>query len=46
MTNRFRDAYQYQVPGQNDEGFCTLMGTVVQAPDGTFNEMLVYDNPY
>jgi hypothetical protein len=46
MTNRFQDAYQYQVPGQDDIGFCTFMGTVLQAPDGSWNEMLVFDNPY
>lgn len=46
LTNRFEDAYQYNVAGQNDVSFCTVMGNVTQAPDGSFNEMLVFDNPY
>lgn len=46
LTNRYQDAYQYNVAGQNDIGFVTQMGTVTQAPDGSFNEMLVFDNPY
>lgn len=46
LTNRYQDAYQYNVAGQNDIGFCTSMGTVTQAPDGSISEMLVFDNPY
>lgn len=46
LTNRFQDSYQYNVSGQNDIGFVTQMGTVLQAPDGSVGEMLVFENPF
>jgi hypothetical protein len=45
LTNRPDDGYEANVPGQ-DASHCTYMGTLLQAPDGSFNEMLVFDNPY
>ncbi len=46
LTNRYQDAYQYNVSGQNDIGFCTNMGTVTQAPFGSGARLLVFDTPY
>lgn len=47
LTNRYQDAYQYRVVGQNDLGFVTLLGTLTQAPtSGVGGDLLVFDNPY
>lgn len=42
LTNRIEDAYQYNVVGQNDPDFVTLMGIVRVAPDAD-NSLLVLD---
>lgn len=42
LTNRLVDAYQYNVAGQNDIKFVTLMGIVKIAPDA-FNSLMVLD---
>lgn len=33
LTNRMADAYQYNVAGQNDPDFVTIMGVLLVAPD-------------
>lgn len=42
LTNRIQDAYQYNVTGQNDPDFVTIMGVVKVAPDAN-NTLLVLD---
>jgi hypothetical protein len=42
LTNRYQDAYQYNVTGQDDIGFVTALGIVLQSPS-TVNDLLVYD---
>lgn len=42
LTNRIEDAYQYNVVGQNDPDFVTLVGVVKVAPDAS-NSLLVLD---
>lgn len=46
LTNRVEDAYQYNVPGQNDPSFVSVMGTVKFVPDPPRNTLLVMDTPY
>lgn len=42
VTNRITDAYEYNVVGQNDPDFVTVLGVVKRAPDAT-NDLLVID---
>ena len=42
LTNRIEDAYEYNVVGQNDPDFVTLMGVIRIAPDAS-NSLLVLD---
>lgn len=42
LTNRMADAYQWNVPAQNDPDFVTLMGVVRVAPDAD-NSLMVLD---
>ncbi len=42
VTNRIEDAYEYNVVGQNDPDFVTVMGIVKRAPDAS-NPLLVID---
>lgn len=42
LTNRVEDAYQYNVAGQNDRDFVTVMGVVKVAPDAD-NTLMVVD---
>jgi len=42
LTNRIEDAYEWNVVGQNDPDFVTLMGVVKVAPDAD-NSLLVFD---
>jgi hypothetical protein len=42
LTNRVEDAYEWNVAGQNDRDFVTLMGIVRIAPDAN-NSLLVLD---
>lgn len=42
LTNRIEDAYQYNVIGQNDPDFVTIMGVVRVAPDAN-NSLMVLD---
>lgn len=42
LTNRQADAYQWNVAGQNDPDFLTLMGVVKVAPDAN-NSLMVVD---
>ena len=42
LTNRIEDAYQYNVVGQNDPDFVTVMGVVKVAPDAN-NSLMVVD---
>jgi len=42
LTNRVEDAYQYNVPAQNDRDFVTIMGVVLVAPDAN-NSFMVLD---
>jgi hypothetical protein len=42
LTNRIEDAYQYNVAGQNDPDFVTIMGVVRVAPDAN-NSLMVLD---
>ena len=42
LTNRIADAYQYNVSGQNDPDFVTVMGVVKVAPDAN-NSLMVLD---
>lgn len=42
LTNRIQDAYEYNVSGQNDPDFVTVVGVVRVAPDAN-NTMLVFD---
>lgn len=42
LTNRIEDAYQYNVSGQNDPDFVTVMGVVKVAPDAN-NSLMVLD---
>jgi len=42
LTNRIQDAYQYNVSGQNDPDFVTIMGVVKVAPDA-YNTLMVLD---
>lgn len=42
LTNRIEDAYQYNVGGQNDRDFVTVMGVVKVAPDAN-NSLMVLD---
>ena len=42
LTNRIEDAYQYNVAGQNDLKFVTLVGVVKVVPDAT-NPWLTLD---
>lgn len=42
LTNRINDAYEYNVSGQNDPDFVTVMGIVKAIPDAT-NPWLVLD---
>lgn len=42
LTNRVEDAYQYNVTGQNDRDFVTVMGVVKVAPDAS-NSLMVID---
>lgn len=42
LTNRVEDAYQYNVAGQNDRDFVTIMGVVKVAPDAS-NSLMVVD---
>lgn len=42
LTNRIADAYQYNVVGQNDPDFVTVMGVVKVAPDAN-NDLMVLD---
>jgi len=42
LTNRIQDAYQYNVAGQNDPDFVTIMGVVRVAPDAD-NSLMVLD---
>lgn len=41
ITNRIEDAYQYNVSGQNDRDFVTIMGVVRVAPDASNSLMLL-----
>lgn len=42
LTNRIQDAYEYNVSGQNDADFVTVVGVVKVAPDAN-NTLLVLD---
>lgn len=42
LTNRIQDAYQWNVGGQNDPDFVTIMGVVRVAPDAD-NSLMVLD---
>jgi hypothetical protein len=42
LTNRIQDAYEYNVSGQNDPDFVTVVGVVRTAPDAN-NTLLVLD---
>jgi hypothetical protein len=42
LTNRIEDAYQYNVSGQNDPDFVTVMGVCRVAPDAD-NSLMVLD---
>jgi len=42
LTNRIEDAYEYNVSGQNDPDFVTIMGVVKIAPDAS-NTLMVLD---
>jgi len=42
LTNRIQDAYQYNVAGQNDPDFVTLVGILKVAPDAN-NSLMVLD---
>jgi hypothetical protein len=42
LTNRIEDAYEWNVSGQNDPDFVTLMGVLKVAPDAN-NSMMVVD---
>lgn len=42
LTNRIQDAYQYNVSGQNDPDFVTVLGVVKTAPDAN-NHLMVVD---
>lgn len=42
VTNRIEDAYEYNVAGQNDPDFVTVLGIVKVAPDAN-NSLLVID---
>ncbi len=42
LTNRIQDAYEYNVSGQNDPDFVTVVGIVKVAPDAN-NTLLVLD---
>lgn len=42
LTNRIEDAYEYNVSGQNDPDFVTVMGVVRVAPDAS-NHLLVVE---
>jgi hypothetical protein len=42
LTNRIEDAYQYNVVGQNDPDFVTIMGLLRVAPDAN-NSLMVLD---
>lgn len=42
LTNRIQDAYEYNVSGQNDADFVTVMGVVKIAPDAN-NTLMVLD---
>ncbi len=42
LTNRIQDAYEYNVAGQNDPDFVTIVGVVRVAPDAD-NSLLVLD---
>lgn len=42
LTNRIEDAYEYNVAGQNDADFVTVMGIVKVAPDAN-NTLMVLD---
>jgi hypothetical protein len=42
LTNRIEDAYEYNVSGQNDPDFVTVMGIVKIAPDAS-NTLMVLD---
>lgn len=40
LTNVIADAYEYNVPGQNNADFVTVMGTVVSVPDATTDQLV------
>jgi len=42
LTNRIQDAYQWNVVGQNDPDFVTIMGVILIAPDAN-NSLMVLD---
>lgn len=42
LTNRMADAYQWNVPAQNDPDFVTVIGVVKVAPDAN-NSLMVID---
>lgn len=42
LTNRVEDSYQWNVSGQNDRDFVTVMGVVKTAPD-SLNHLMVLD---
>lgn len=42
LTNRVEDSYQWNVSGQNDRDFVTVMGILKIAPDGN-NSLMVLD---